>query len=135
MQVRPAFLYALAVVLAFFLAFNSWRALERIDHSRDVLQHVASTPVTAETRSGSRWQAADFLQETIGAAQKQRIEWVKLATNPADRSRTLTVRGSDAELLAYYEWFEKHAQVRSVTEMEIGKDEAKQSVLQITFDW
>ncbi len=135
MKVRPGFLYALAAVVAIFLVFNSWQALDRIDRSQEVLATIKDSNKSTAINKSTYWQAADLLQETLAAAQKNEVEWLQLATDPASQSQLLRLRGSNAQLLAFYQWFEKHAQVRSVKEMEIGDDEENKTVLQITFDW
>lgn len=135
MKVRPGFLYALFAVVAIFLAFNAWQAFDRIERSQEVLKTIEEGNKPVVINKDKTWQAADLLQETLTAAQKNEVEWLQMSTDPASQSQLLRLRGGNAQLLAFYQWFEKHAQVRSVKEMEIGDDGENKRVLQITFDW
>lgn len=133
MPVRKPLIIALILVLGLFFVVQIGTQLSQIQTYKDQVssQEAAST---GRNRPTGRWQASDLLDMTHKAQEKFAVGAPDLTFNPQTGHTSLSLKGKTDQLLDFYQFFEKKAQVSTITDMEIKEGEDA-STLSVSFIW
>ncbi|MFM9413881.1 hypothetical protein ACKQTC_05840 [Peptococcus simiae] len=133
MPVRKPLLIALILVLGLFFAVQIGTQVSQIQAYKDQVSRQ-ETVSTGGDRSTGHWQASDLLDMTHKAQEKFAVGAPDLTFNPQTGHTSLSLKGKTDQLLDFYQFFEKKAQVSTITDMEIKEGEDG-STLSVSFIW
>ncbi|MFP5527028.1 hypothetical protein ACLGL1_00925 [Peptococcus simiae] len=133
MPVRKPLIIALILVLGLFFAVQIGTQVSQIQAYKEQISRQ-ETVATGANRPTGRWQASDLLDMIHKAQKKFAIEAPDLTFNPQTGHTSLSLKGKTDQLLDFYQFFEKKAQVSTITDMEIKEGEDG-STLSVSFIW
>ena len=133
MGLRKPYVIALLAALILFFTVQVYSGLAQVRDLQDELNRQKQLTQVAPV-SKTRWQASELIGNWQKAQGQFTISAPDLTFNAQTGHHLVQFKGKPANLLAFYRYFEKKAQVGTITHMTL-EEAGDDSTLSVEFLW